>query len=129
MLSAVNILTMSDLINKNRHAQMIAGENAVIESLRAKGFDCGIPEPDEEFKPMNKFPKQAKGEYFSVPVLVFDENDNDFCEIGHYNFDTQSWSHFGENSMKLICWCYLPNPKEFLKSKNWISVEHDGYRP
>jgi hypothetical protein len=29
---------MSDLINKIRHAQMIAGENAVIESLRARGL-------------------------------------------------------------------------------------------
>ena len=31
-----------------------------------------------EFKPMSKFPKQAKGEDFSVPVLVFDESDTDF---------------------------------------------------
>lgn len=83
---------------------------------------------------MQEFPKVStdlKGneESFSVPVLVFDESEPTFCEIGHYNFDTKSWSHFGENSMKLICWCYLPNPTEFLKCKNFKSVIHDGYRP
>ena len=83
---------------------------------------------------MQELPKVATDlngneESFSVPVLVFDEKEPTFCEIGHYNFDTNSWSHFGENSMKLICWCYLPNPTEFLKGKNFKSVQHDGYRP
>lgn len=35
---------MSDLINRIKHNQMIAGENAVIESLKAKGLI-----PKEEF--------------------------------------------------------------------------------
>jgi hypothetical protein len=87
-----------------------------------------------EYFKMQELPKVATDlngneESFSVPVLVFDETEPTFCEIGHYNFDTNSWSHFGENSMKLICWCYLPNPTEFLKGKNFNSVLHDGYRP
>ena len=45
VLSAVNFY-MDELISKIRHAQMVAGENAVIESLRAKGFKL-----DDEFNP------------------------------------------------------------------------------
>lgn len=86
------------------------------------------------FHKMQDFPKQAtdlKGnlESFSIPVLVFDKDEPNFCEIGHYNFDTKTWSHFGENSMKLICWCYLPNPSIFLKNNNLEYVLHEWYRP
>lgn len=45
VLSAVNFY-MDELIGKIRHAQIIAGENAVIESLRAKGFKL-----DDEINP------------------------------------------------------------------------------
>lgn len=87
-----------------------------------------------EFYKMQTHPKQATDflgnlEDFSVPVLVFDKSDLNFCEIGHYNFDTKEWSHFGENSMKLICWCYLPNPSEFVENNNLEYVLHEGYRP
>jgi len=80
---------------------------------------------------MQELPKQAKNEHFSVAVLVYDENDPTFCEIGHYNFDTKQWSHFGENSMKLICWCYLPSSSDFLILNKEVlkSVTHEGYRP
>jgi hypothetical protein len=87
-----------------------------------------------EFFSMQVLPRTAqdllgKFEDFSVPVLVFDKSDSNFCEIGHYNFDTKQWSHFGEISMKLICWCYLPDPSEFIKNNNLEYVLHEGYRP
>ncbi len=86
------------------------------------------------FYPMQMIPNQATDlegnkENFSVSVLVFDMSDNIFCEIGYYNFDTKTWNHFGENSMKLICWCYLPDPREFIKNNKLEYVLHDGYRP
>ncbi len=86
-----------------------------------------------EFYKMQTLPKQAKDlsgnlEDFSVPVLVFEKSEPDFCEIGHYNFDTKEWTHFGEISMKLICWCYMPNPSEFIKNNDLVHVLHEGYR-
>jgi len=87
-----------------------------------------------EFYNMQTFPKVAtdlKGnkENFSVPVLVFDEENPDYFEIGHYNFDSKEWNHLGDVSIKLICWCYPPNPTEFLKEfNNWKSEKHIGYR-
>jgi hypothetical protein len=88
-----------------------------------------------EFHSMQKIPKQATDlngniEPFSVAVLVYDDTEHPFCEIGHYNFDTGTWSHFGEGSMHLICWCYLPDPTEFRRNNPDLkSVIHEGYRP
>ena len=87
----------------------------------------------DDFHNMQEYPKRATtlngdDENFSLPVLVFDEDNPSFCEIGHYNFNCEMWSHFGDDSMKLICWCYPPNPTTFLKGKNFESVLHIGYR-
>lgn len=83
-----------------------------------------------KFYSMQEKPKVAtnlygESELFSVPVLVFESEE--FCEIGHYNFDTKEWSHFGDNSMQLICWCYIPNPKDFIKNNKLKWVKHTGY--
>lgn len=93
-----------------------------------------IKEQRNMFFPMQEIPKKAtdllgRFEDFSVPILVFDKSEPNFCEIGHYNFDTKEWSHFGENSMKLICWCYLPDPSDFIKNNELEYVLHEGYRP
>ena len=93
-----------------------------------------IKEQNNIFNRMQEIPKRATDlagnfEDFSVPVLVFDKSEHNFCEIGYYNFDTKEWSHFGENSMRLICWCYLPNPSEFIKNNRLEYVLHKGYCP
>jgi len=83
---------------------------------------------------MQKLPQRATDkrgnmEDFSLPVLLFDKEEPTFCNIGHYNFDTETWSHFGEESMKLICWCYIPNPTDYIKKMRFLThVLHDGYR-
>ena len=87
-----------------------------------------------QFYNMQRLPKVAKGingqpQEFSVPVLLFDKDDPTFCEIGHYDFKNKTWTHFGEMSLKLICWCYIPNPTNFLKNKEFEYVIHEGYRP
>jgi hypothetical protein len=82
-----------------------------------------------KFYPMQEHPRQKENEMFSVPVLVYDMDDPEFCEIGHYDFDTGMWSHFGDFSMKLICWCYLPDATEFVKNNKLVHVLHDGYQP
>jgi hypothetical protein len=89
---------------------------------------------EPKFHKMQEFPKRANGsrgieEDFSIAVLVYDEDQPTFCEIGHYNFDVQKWSHFGDSSMKLICWCEIPDALEFINQNNLQSVEHTGFRP
>lgn len=68
---------------------------------------------------------------FSIPVLVYDAEDPSYCEIGHYNFDIKEWEHFGDVSMKLICWCNTPNASTFVNEnrKNLPIELHIGYRP
>jgi hypothetical protein len=90
-------------------------------------------ESKPKFHKMQEFPKRAEGsrgfeEDFSIAVLVYDEDQPTFCEIGHYNFDVQKWSHFGDSSMKLICWCEIPDAIEFINKNNLESVEHVGFR-
>jgi hypothetical protein len=87
-----------------------------------------------KFHKMQEFPKRASGsrgieEDFSIAVLVYDEDQPTFCEIGHYNFDVQKWSHFGDSSMKLICWCEIPDALEFINQNSLESVEHEGFLP
>ena len=87
-----------------------------------------------EFYNMQTLPKRSydlvgNPEDFSVTVLVFSEDEPTHAELGFYNFDTEAWSHFGDFSMMLICWCYLPDPTEFLKDKDFVAIEHEGYLP
>jgi len=79
---------------------------------------------------MTELPRRVKNEQFSVSVLVYNVDDLTYCEIGYYNFDTEIWSHFGEDCIELICWCYLPNPEEFVEHNKHIKpVKPEGYHP
>lgn len=85
-----------------------------------------------EFFPMQKLPEVSKDflgniEPFTESVLVFDEKDPSFCEIGWYNFDVGMWQHDGDFSMKLICWCNIPDATQFTKYNSLIPVLHQGY--
>jgi hypothetical protein len=84
--------------------------------------------PTKFFK-MQSFPHPVEGETFSETVLVFDEKDNAFAELGFYDFESKEWAILRDMSMRLVCWCYLPHPKEFLSKQSFISVIHRGYRP
>ncbi len=81
----------------------------------------------EGFSSMQEFPEQVKGEHFSKTVLIFDENDNEFFDLGYYDFEEKIWVVFGDMSFKMICWMYPPMPTEFLKTKNFTSEKHKGY--
>ena len=83
---------------------------------------------ENEFFKMQDFPTQVEGETFSKTVLVYDEGENDFCELGYYDFVKEEWNVFGDMSMRLICWCYPPNPSEFINSQKLKHEIHNGYR-
>jgi hypothetical protein len=73
---------------------------------------------------MKELPIHAKGKRFSDPVLLFNADDNTFCELGYYNFRTKKWLHFGGDSVVLVAWSYLPPPEEFLvQIKNMASIQ------
>lgn len=81
----------------------------------------------KEFFQMNEFPEKEDNETFSKTVLVFEEGDNSFCDFGYYDYKANEWNVLGGMSMKLICWCYPPNPAEFLKDKSYTHATHYGY--
>ncbi len=85
------------------------------------------PMPDE-FKPMTEFPEPANdGSNCSKTVLVYDENELDYAEIGYYSFETNEWVVFGDFSLKLICWRYAPKPDK-KDVEGYTSVKHRGYQ-
>ena len=65
--------------------------------------------------PMNVFPSQVEGEYFSKTVLVYDK-DLDDVDLGFYNFDTKKWDVMGGFQMDLICWSEIPLPHKLVVS-------------
>lgn len=72
---------------------------------------------DYKFFKMSKLPiKNDNDQSVSMIVLVYDKiSNNEFLNnLGYYDFEINEWNHFGRESMKLICWCYLPNPREFI---------------
>ncbi|MDP3443094.1 MAG: hypothetical protein Q8T08_09580 [Ignavibacteria bacterium] len=78
----------------------------------------------QEYFKMQQIPKRAKrfnvdDEEFSVSVLVFNAEDPTHAEIGFYDFDTSKWSHLGDTEIEMICWCYMPDPTDFLKDKDF----------
>lgn len=115
-------------IDKMKRQQILTAEEMVIEGLRSKGL---IPndnlKENQPFCKMQHFPDKVKNEEFSKTVLIFDENDNEFADLGFYDFEKSEWVVLGDMSFKMICWCYLPNPSEFLKTKNYKSDTHRGY--
>jgi len=83
---------------------------------------------DHVFYPMALIPEADEVDAsYSKTVLVFGEK-RQFVELGFYDFESKQWSHFGEDSFLLKCWCYVPNPENYLKANNPVSVKHAGYR-
>jgi len=79
------------------------------------------------FYSMQDLPKAHPNENHSLTVLIFDEEDHNYVELGFYDFEKKEWFVFGEISIKMICWCYAPNPKEFISNNNLKSEKHNGY--
>jgi len=79
------------------------------------------------FYSMRKYPKrETKYDRYSKTVLVFDSNQ-EIVELGYYDFYLKKWGHFGQTSLLLNCWSYVPDPSGFLEGKSWKPVKHLGY--
>lgn len=89
---------------------------------------------ENEFHPMWKKPKVSNDDSrFSKIVLVyeldFDTKKMINSDLGYFDFEEETWSKFGEDSMMLYCWKEIPDPSEFMKDKDWVIALHTGYNP
>lgn len=108
----------------------------VAEINWARGFKAAMElyrtQPEEReavgFFTMQQFPTQEPGETFSKTVLIYNKEDNSFCDLGYYDFETSEWAILGDMSMKLICWCYIPDASTFINGKELKEELHRGYR-
>lgn len=73
---------------------------------------------------MSHRPRMSE-ENFSETVLVYDEDLED-CDLGYFDFSADEWNVFGDFSMRLKCWCYLPRPKTE-EIENFKIETHTGY--
>lgn len=81
------------------------------------------------FYPMSELPVPDKDdESFSETVLVYG-NKRGFVELGYFDFEDESWYHFGSDSFLLKCWCYVPHPDpKHLNDQEWPLIKHQGYQ-
>lgn len=63
---------------------------------------------------------------FSKTVLIYGEKKH-FVELGYYDFEEDTWSHFGKNNFLLKCWCYVPEPSEVV-NREWEAFAPKGYK-
>ncbi|PZD76809.1 hypothetical protein DNG35_10655 [Mesonia sp. K7] len=78
---------------------------------------------------MSKKPERDQNDLsFSRTVLVYSEQF-DFIELGYFDFEDDSWYHFGADSFLLKCWCYVPHPDpKHLNDREWPLIKHQGYQ-
>lgn len=81
------------------------------------------------FHSMSELPERDQADHsFSKTVLVYNKHLN-ITELGYFDFEDECWCHFGMDSFLLKCWCYLPDPTEWIREHpEWPVVKHRGYR-
>lgn len=105
------------------------GRGTINYQIRNMQLICTHPEEREvvKFFTMQQFPTQEPGETFSKTVLIYNKEDHSFCDLGYYDFETNEWAILGDMSMKLICWCYIPDASTFINGKELKEELHRGY--
>ena len=80
-----------------------------------------------QFYPMSHRPQPSKDvPEWSVTVLVY-EAEHDYQEFGYFDFKQDLWHVLGQDSMKLKCWCYIPQPNQD-SIKDFKITTHHRYR-
>ena len=97
----------------NRLTKVFKRKNKVKSHINKIYFEVG------KFYPMTIHPPKDGKEPFSALVLVYDESDSRYFDIGYYDFERKKWSVFGEEPMNLKCWCHAPDPSEYLADKKY----------
>ena len=95
------LINISDILYKNKLVKKLS-------NIRSK-----------KCFPMSVFPPQNGEEPFSILVLVYDENDSRYFDLGYYDFEEKRWRLLNEESMNLKCWCHAPDPSEYLTDNKY----------
>ncbi|WP_137906135.1 hypothetical protein [Chryseobacterium sp. 2VB] len=61
------------------------------------------------YKPISELPSVVEGESFSITVLLFDKNLDNF-DLGYYDFDISQWVAMGGFQIEVICWSEIIMP-------------------
>jgi len=75
-----------------------------------------------EFYSMEEIPPRDGEEDFSIWVIVYDESDSSYYNIGFYDYEDQVWTAFTDEPMLLKCWCFAPDPSPFWDKKKFKTV-------
>lgn len=94
----------------------------ILKEIVAFFSDVPIQKETTKFYPMTIYPPHEGNEPFSVSVLVYDENDSRYFDIGYYDFERKKWSIFGEDPMNLKCWCHAPDPSTYWEGDEYITI-------
>lgn len=79
------------------------------------------------YYPMTEKPfADESDDSFSKTVIIYGEGQG-YVELGYFDFEQGQWSHFGNNSFLLKCWCYIPEPGAVKENKEWQAVAPRGY--
>ena len=81
-----------------------------------------------QFYPMTEIPAPDESDpSFSKTVMIYSDALS-HVEFGYFDFEEQQWSHFSKTQFLIKCWCYIPNPKDFIKDKHWQPIATKGYK-
>lgn len=78
-----------------------------------------------KFYTMEEIPPRDGEEDISIWVIVYDERDKFYYNIGFYDFEDKAWNVISDEPMLLKCWCFAPDPSTIWnkkKFKTFISV-------
>ena len=79
------------------------------------------------FYPMSELPEREESDpVFSKMVIIYNDKLNS-VDLGYFDFEEGSWSHFGESTFLLKCWCYIPKPV-VIEQEEWEIVKPRGYK-
>jgi hypothetical protein len=80
------------------------------------------------FHPMSEIPDADESDAsFSKTVLIYNDTLK-VTEFGYYDFEEGQWSHFGNNTFLLKCWCYIPDPAAAIPQPDWAAIAPKGYK-
>lgn len=91
----------------------------ILKNITVFFSNTHLQEETAKFYPMTIYPPKDGKEPFSALVLVYDESDSRYFDLGYYDFEEKRWRLLNEESMNLKCWCHVPDPSEYLTDNKY----------
>ena len=102
----------------NELSDFLEDQAEKLKSLVGDETDGGEP----QFYLMSEYPEEDPDmPGFSFDVIVYTRGGA--CDgVSYYDFHDNEWVHSG-NDAKIVCWSYIPDPKDFIKNNNLQIIE------